>query len=117
MTDHVDRSYLERMKSDLGGGEILADLIDIFLEEAPKHLETMERALEEDAPDDLRIAAHTLKSSAGQLGAKGLAEQAKDLEAIGEGGDISGAADEVQEARSTFDSVREELEAYRQELA
>lgn len=117
MTDPVDRAYLERMKSDLGGGDILADLIEIFLEEAPKHLETMERALEEDEPDDLRIAAHTMKSSAGQLGAKGLSEQAKELEEIGDSGDISEAAGKVQQARDTFDAVREELEAYRDELA
>lgn len=117
MTDPVDTAYLERMKSDLGGGDILSDLIDIFLEEAPKHLETMERALEEDEPDDLRIAAHTMKSSAAQLGARSLSELAKELEAIGESGDISEAAGKVQEARTTFDAVRDELESYRQELA
>lgn len=114
--EHVDRSYLERMRSDLGGGAVLADLIEIFLEEAPKHLETMERAVEEDDPEALRIAAHTLKSSAGQLGARGLSELAEDLEGVGESGDLSDAAEPVDEARRIYGSVEEELEAFRDEV-
>lgn len=116
MADHVDREYLERMKSDLGGGDILSDLIDIFLEEGPKHLDTMERALEEDAPDDLRIAAHTMKSSAGQLGAKGLSELAEELEEIGDTGDISDADEKVAKARRVFEAVEAELRELRDEL-
>lgn len=116
MTDHVDRQYLERMRTDLGGGGVLVDLIDIFLEEAPKHLDTMERALEEDAPDDLRIAAHTMKSSAGQLGAKGLSERAEELEEIGENGDISDADEKVADARRIYEAVESELRELRDEL-
>jgi HPt (histidine-containing phosphotransfer) domain-containing protein len=51
------------------GDGLLAQLIDIFVMEAPRQMEQLKRALaEEESPAAFRIA-HTLKGSAGVFGA------------------------------------------------
>lgn len=116
MTEDLDRARLDQMAEDLGGPEVVAEVISIFLEEAPRHLDALEGALAEGDADALRSAAHTLKSSSAQLGAMRVSELARKLEASGDAGKVAEAADDVGAARGAFEAAKRELEAVREEI-
>ncbi|MGL5084105.1 MAG: response regulator [Microcoleaceae cyanobacterium] len=61
-------------------------LIETYLNEAPKHLAAIERAIAAQSAKALREAAHTLKSSSAQLGAIQFSEFCKELEQMGRAG-------------------------------
>src|ERR1043166_8586773 len=63
-----DASALESLR-ELGGDEFLAEVIDAFLADAPTLLETL-RFHEGRDPEEVRRAAHTLKSNGATLGAE-----------------------------------------------
>jgi CheY-like chemotaxis protein len=68
----------------LGGDEqLLADVIQIFLDDCPVRLEAIRAAVSERNADRIRQEAHTLKGAAGNLSATGLFEAAQTLERIG----------------------------------
>lgn len=112
----VDRARLSEMADQLGGPGLIIDLIGLLFEEAPKHVGRMEEAAEAGDADTLRRAAHTLKSSAGQLAAAELSRMARELEARGEAGEMDGAVEAVAEARREWEAVRADLEELRAKL-
>ena len=61
----------------------------------------------------VRIAAHTLKSSSANVGATGLTELCRALEAEARSGTIPDAAGRVSECRRAFEDVRAALLAER----
>ena len=65
---------------DAAGAQFVADLVDTFLEEAPRMLEDLEDSLAARDAERFRRAAHSLKSNSQTFGALKLAAQAKDLE-------------------------------------
>ena len=72
--------------------DLLAELLTVFIEEAPGHLQALRRAVERD-PAALMIAAHTLKGSLGVLGAASATALAEQLERLGHAGSLDGAGD------------------------
>jgi HPt (histidine-containing phosphotransfer) domain-containing protein len=72
---------------DLGGPELLAELIELFLDDAPRRLEALEVALASADQGGVRDAAHGLKSSAANLGAAILSRVCCDLESAALRGD------------------------------
>ncbi len=83
-----------------GEGIDLEELIDLFIESAPKSIEDMKRALEANSAKDLSFAAHTLKGSCGNLGKFPLHEICVQLEQAGRSGDIRGTDDLVASAEN-----------------
>ena len=83
----LDRTALDKVRT-LGGDALLARLIDMFLENAPERLA---RARAGDLRGDLESverATHSLKSTAGNLGARRLqlfSKQAEDAAALRDG--------------------------------
>jgi two-component system, sensor histidine kinase and response regulator len=65
-----------------GDSDILKEVLDAFLAEAPQQLVAVEKALQAGDAQTLRRAAHTLKSSAGYFGAQPVVEAAYQLELI-----------------------------------
>ncbi len=66
---------------DLGGVKLLGQLIDLFVEAAPQRIGAI-RAGTADGRDDAQMAAHTLKSSAGNLGAMRMWAVCQNLETM-----------------------------------
>ena len=65
-----------------GEQELLVELIDSFLEEAPPLLARMHEALENGNSDGLRLTSHTLKSSGFDFGATAFAQLCAELEEL-----------------------------------
>ena len=77
---------------DSAGAEFVTELVQTFLEEAPRTLAELEAALKDAAPDRFRRAAHSLKTNALTFGATQLAAQARELELGGLPADASALA-------------------------
>jgi HPt (histidine-containing phosphotransfer) domain-containing protein len=84
----LDGSALERLESATGDPAFVAELVETFLRDAPALLTTLHRA---DA-DQVRRAAHTLKSNARTFGATALAELCQALESAAHQGALDAAA-------------------------
>jgi two-component system, sensor histidine kinase and response regulator len=68
----------------LGGDEaLLRELCQIFLEESPKLLRNLRKAIEEGDASSVMRSAHSLKSEVGYLGAAEASQAAQQLEDMG----------------------------------
>ena len=81
---------LDRLEGDEG---LLRELCQIFLEESPKLLENLKRAIAEGDATAIMKAAYSLKGELGYLGAENSCSLARQLEASGNARDLSGAAE------------------------
>lgn len=114
----VDVTVLNRLRSAMGssGAQLLVDLIDIFLEDAPKKVETIESAARIKDADALQDAAHPLKSSSASLGAKLFSELCQQLEEMGVRGELDGAEEGAEALAAEFERVEKALSNYKQIL-
>jgi HPt (histidine-containing phosphotransfer) domain-containing protein len=77
----VDRNLaLRRPEGDEG---LLAEVIQLFLEDCPARLAVIKLAIDRGDADQIRVTAHALKGAAGNLSATGLFEAASTLERLG----------------------------------
>ena len=74
-----------------GDRELLLELIDVFLEDAPQRIQAVRRALEAHDAEALYKAAHALKGSAGNFGAPDVVSRAIRLEAVARENDLDAA--------------------------
>ena len=104
----VDAETIESLKSlcDPGDLTLFHDLIDTFLSDSPARLEAAQAAVATGDAEGMERAAHGLKSSSANMGALGLASLCKQIEMLGRGGQVAGAAELVARARSEFERVR-----------
>lgn len=83
----IDPSAIEALRAlNPGDDSFLHDLIQIYLEDAPKRIAEIEQSL---AAGDLRrltLAAHSLKGSSSNFGAHQLRALSEQLEQIGQQG-------------------------------
>ncbi len=110
----LDDGALKNLR-DLGGDEFLGEVIDAFLADAPELVATLRRALDEGSAEELRRAAHTLKSNGATLGATEFAELCRTLEARAKAGELDGAAELVDRVEQEYGPLRDALEALRSE--
>jgi two-component system sensor histidine kinase/response regulator len=81
---------LDRLEGD---EDLLRELCQIFLEESPKLVEKLKRAVTESDPTAVMQAAHRLKGELGYVGAENACSVAKQLEALGRDRNLSTAAE------------------------
>ena len=97
----VDRGVVDELIEATGGDpSFLGELIEAFRTDAPTQLAAMREAVAARSADDLVRPVHTLKSSSASLGALGLAERCRSLEAQARSGSLEGA-DQATEAIAT----------------
>jgi len=76
---NIDRNAFAELQST-AGTEFVAELVDTFVEDAPRMLAELRDAQAAGAADRFRRAAHSLKSNASTFGASRLAALARELE-------------------------------------
>ncbi len=105
----LDRSILDELReiSPSEGTTMLQELIDLFLETAPRHLAQIRDALGDAT--QLKLHAHTFKGTGMNLGARKVVELCQKLEILGRTGKTDGAAELLTELESAFARTREEL--------
>ncbi|MCC7549630.1 MAG: Hpt domain-containing protein [Burkholderiales bacterium] len=101
----LDRAALETIRSiSDGSDDLLRQVVCLFVDSTPALLEDIEAGLKNGEMDRLRMAAHTLKSSAANLGATVLGDMARQLETAARAGILG-------QGLPSFPSVKEEFEA------
>jgi two-component system sensor histidine kinase/response regulator len=100
---------------DLGGDAFLGEVIDAFLADAPELVATLRRSLDEQGSEELRRAAHTLKSNGATLGAAEFAELCRTLEQRAKEGELDGASELVNQIEQEYRPLEEALSALRSE--
>ena len=85
----IDR---ESLMARVGGdAELFVEVIQLFLVDCPARVAAIKSAVDRADRDDIRVAAHALKGSAGNLSATGLAAAARTLERMGMEGRLDAA--------------------------
>jgi HPt (histidine-containing phosphotransfer) domain-containing protein len=107
----IDKATFEELKQ-ISGGDFINELIDAFLDDAPKMIRAMETALAARDAESFRRNAHSLKSNANTFGATELAGLAKELEMKGREGDLD-IGNRLEVLKETFQDVIQELEELR----
>jgi HPt (histidine-containing phosphotransfer) domain-containing protein len=104
----IDKAIFDDLKQ-MSGAEFINELIDTFLEDAPKLAAEIRSALAVQDADSFRRAAHSLKSNAGTFGAVGLAELAKGLETLGKENRLGDTGNRLTLLDEAVTSASEEL--------
>jgi HPt (histidine-containing phosphotransfer) domain-containing protein len=110
-----DRAALERIQQ-LGGDDLLAQMIDLFLEHAPQKLETARCGRGSGDMKAVAFGLHSIKSSADNLGAQRLRELAEEMESLAMTGDESRIPSMWPDLEDCFSEVVTDLERLRQGL-
>ena len=97
-----------------GAEEVLAQVIDAYLEDAPKLLQAIADAIAQKDAHTLHRSAHTLKSSSTMLGATHLGNLCKELEAIGRAGTIQEREPKLSQIEAEYERVKAALQIKRQ---
>jgi PAS domain S-box-containing protein len=107
---------LENLR-ELVGDDFVDEVIDAFFADAPTLLATLRRSLDEQDADELRRAAHTLKSNGSTLGAQGFSELCRELEQRAKNGQLAGASELVDRIEQAYQPLQQTLAALRSTAA
>lgn len=97
---------LERVGGDQ---ELLKEIADLFLEDAPQILAAVRSAVESGDAEGLQRAAHSLKGSVANFGAEEAVRWAYSLEQMGQENSLSGASDALEVLEVELQKVFEGL--------
>jgi CheY-like chemotaxis protein/HPt (histidine-containing phosphotransfer) domain-containing protein len=103
------RMALDRVSGD---EQLLDEVVQLFLSDAPSRIAEVRSSLEQGDPKRLQIAAHSLKGSAGYVGAERTAAQARKLEDLGRSGDLSQALEEFRLLEREIEKLRQTVAAF-----
>ena len=107
-TGTLDPEVIEALREDLE--EVFPEFVRSFLEDVPRWLENLEKAISEGDSETLFQISHSLKSSSGYMGALALRDGATRLERIGRSGNTEGAAEVFDLMADEFDALKPRLE-------
>lgn len=105
---HIDNIAIERLNR-LGGKKLVSEMIRLFLENIPGKIT---EAFEAEKKGDLKTverAAHSIKSSAGNLGAVRLEELALETEEHAASGNTEGLLLNIEGMMGAFETIRDYL--------
>jgi HPt (histidine-containing phosphotransfer) domain-containing protein len=111
----LDGVALERLKS-LGGPELLAQMIDLFLEHGSERLRAALAGERSGDRGAMERAAHSLKSTAGNLGAQALQRSAQAIELSAPTADERALTGLMRDLEARFAEARTALEEERRTL-
>jgi CheY-like chemotaxis protein/HPt (histidine-containing phosphotransfer) domain-containing protein len=100
---------------DLGGVEFLGEVVDVFLTDAPGLVAALRSSLEREDTEELRRAAHTLKSNGSTLGAVGFAKLCRTVEQDAKEGRLDGVGPIVEQIEQDYRTLEETLVSLRSE--
>ncbi|WP_281648441.1 Hpt domain-containing protein [Parendozoicomonas sp. Alg238-R29] len=113
--DPIDFSVLDEFKELMGdeGEEEVKELVTLYLEDGPTQLRLMRESLGNGDIESFRRAAHSFKSSCGNIGALGLQALCLDLEQKAADSGLDEACTPlVSQAEALFSDVKTALNGY-----
>jgi HPt (histidine-containing phosphotransfer) domain-containing protein len=92
-----------------GEPDVLIDVLRLFLDEVPRRIDRLRAASAAGNLVEVHRVAHSLKGSAGNIGAHALADVCRRLEERGKAGDPQGTGDLVPALAVEFGKVEGEI--------
>jgi len=107
----INWSAITKLKTILGpkSPKLLPKLMDYFISDAKRLQIIAEQAINDFDPENLRKAAHTLKSTSASFGALALSGFCRDLEMLAKSGDLQGAGQILSSIKTEFDRAKTDL--------
>jgi len=115
MSDVLDMAVVEELLSlsDDGDPELLLDLIKLFLDDGPHKVRTIRDGLAARDFDTMERAAHSLKGSSGNLGARLLQDTCEQMQLATRRHDFDTTTRLVPQLVHQYDAVQRALLALR----
>lgn len=107
----LDHAALQTIRSIGGSNELLRQVVALFIESTPPLLQNIDTGLHSGELARLQIAAHTLKSSAANLGATVLSDMARRLEAAAREGSLPADLPSSAAVQDEFEAACRALKA------
>ena len=98
-----------RLLTPPGEPDVLAEVLNLFLSEVPPRITRLRIAWAAGNIEEVHRAAHSLKGSAGNIGARRLYEVCSRLDEKGKSGDVGSAAPLVDALGVEFGKVESEI--------
>lgn len=107
----IDPGVVENLRQLTLPGEpdVLAQVLSLFLQEVPKRIERLEAAWQSGDHAEVHRAAHSLKGSAGNIGAQSMFAVCRDLDDLAQAGDLTKSADLVAALAREYARVETEI--------
>lgn len=111
VSDVLDPAVIESLRQLTPPGEpdVLNEVLTIFLQEVPPRIERLRTFWAAGNIVEMQRAAHSLKGSAGNIGARALHELSRQIDDKGRSGDLSGLAPLVDALAVEFGKVEVEI--------
>ena len=94
-----------------GDEELLKEIAEIFLDECPSALSDVQQAITAADAESLQKAAHSLKGSVGNFGAKDAYEAALRLEMMGRNREMGESTQALSDLESALNRLKPQLES------
>ena len=108
----IDQGAFDGLR-EMGDQAFVQELIDTFLDEAPRLLASLRQALTDNNAETFRRTAHSLKSNGKTFGAMTFAELARELELLGRDSQLAEAGNKVENLTREFARVAAALKGLR----
>ncbi len=108
-SDIIDQAALKRLE-DWGGTKLSHEIVRLFLENGPTRVDQIRKAMDDEDLEVPERGAHSLKSSAANVGAQLLQKVASDLESAASDGDLKRVRELVPNLEQAFAQAVQELE-------
>jgi PAS domain S-box-containing protein len=105
----LDQSALDNIRAVDEDGSVLAEVVQMYLDEAPLQLGGLRQALSTGVGADLSRIAHALKSASFNVGAKRIGDLCRELERQGKAADLASAAESVAAIENLYKKIRPRL--------
>jgi len=108
----IDLTTFEDLRQ-MSGADFIDELVDTFLEDAPRLIADLKSARLAVDADTFRRAAHSLKSNGATFGARRLSELAKELEMLGKENKLGDTGDRLEALERAYQAAAAELKGLR----
>jgi len=107
----IDRAALDRVRGleEESGGELMRELIELFLEDSPAQMAAVKEAIYQSDFDALKRSAHSLKGSCASLGAMRVALICSELEKRGRDRHLDGTGEMLIQLEIEFEQAKSAL--------
>jgi len=118
-SDVIDLQALQTVREldPVGGMDLVRTILGIFIETADESMARVENAILAGDGEQLTAAAHALKSSSANVGAKNLSESYRQLEQLGRAGRLEEASDLLIQVKREHQCAVARLQEILQEAA
>ncbi len=109
----LDMAIYEELK-EATGADFIDELVETFLDDAPKLMAELQSALQKQDAEAFRRAAHSLKSNSATFGASRLSGLAKELEMLAKEQKLAEAAPKLPAVEEALQATEAELKGLSQ---